>query len=223
MPLFRSGCEQVLTALHLLNSKILKKDDFNLTAFLSHCQERMAALPNTDEELAALKKLSQSKKAAIRAAMSPWERLGIDWRDFHPNARQVLDDPLYWEQANDFSPHGNDTGADLLSEYRKWLKHHPSDDPLLFYQELIARWGFTNDLANPEIRSVIDEATVALAFAELKLRADCRRSVAVLALEAIARQRQATLLAADWPHRADRIKSLDIIEAKLNGTRLQTQ
>lgn len=219
LPLFKSGCEETLNALQLLRSKITTKDDFKLDAFLEHCQERTSKQPNTDEELAALKKLTDDRRTASRAAMSPWERLGIDWRDFHPDARRVLDDPFYWEQANDFSPHGNDTGADLLSDYRRWLKQHPSDDPLEFYQQLMVRWGFSDGLTNPESRSVLDEAAVALAFAELKLRADCRPSVATLAREAIERQRQAALLAADWPHRGNRMKSLDLIEAKLHGTR----
>jgi uncharacterized protein YfeS len=147
--------------------------------------------------------------------MSPWERLGIDWRDFYPDARKILDDPFYWEEANDFSPHGNDTGADLLSDYRRWLGRHPSDDPLDFYHNLIAQWGVSPDDTDPFIRSALDEAGVALAFAELKLRANCRPSAATLARQAVQRQREEALLAKDWPHREDRLKSLELIEAKL--------
>jgi uncharacterized protein YfeS len=165
--------------------------------------------------LVELKTELDRKRTAIRAAMSPWERLGIDWRDYHPNARQILDDPFYWGQANEFSPHGNDTGADLLSDYRVWLKRNPSGEPLDFYQSLITRWGFPSDTSDATARSVADEAAVALAFAELKLRGECRSEVADLARQAVERQRQEALQAVDWPHCEDRLKSLDLIQSKL--------
>jgi uncharacterized protein YfeS len=215
LSLLRGGVAETLAALRLLKSRLTAKDDFSLDAFLSHCDRREASLPDTDEALSTLKKQSDARRAAIRAAMSPWERLGIDWRDFHPDARRILDNPFYWEQANDFSPHGNDTGADLLSDYRSWLGLHPSDDPLEFYRGLIIQWGFSPDATDPSIRSALDEAGIALAFAELKLRADCRPSVAALARQAVHRQRQEALLATDWPHREDRLRSLELIEAKL--------
>jgi hypothetical protein len=34
----------------------------------------------------------------------------------------VLDDPFFWQEADDFAPHGNDTGADLLADYRPWRR-----------------------------------------------------------------------------------------------------
>jgi hypothetical protein len=61
----------------------------------------------------------------------------------------------------------------------------------------------------------MDEAAVGLAFAEFKLRADCRPSVAALAREAIRRQRQQATEAANWPHKEERLKSLDMLEANL--------
>jgi hypothetical protein len=47
-----------------------------------------------------------TRAASDEAAMSPWERLAIDWQDVHPTARSVLDDPFLWESSNDFSPNG---------------------------------------------------------------------------------------------------------------------
>jgi uncharacterized protein YfeS len=147
--------------------------------------------------------------------MSPWERLGIDWRDFHPNARRILDDPFYWEEANDFSPHGNDTGADLLSDYRTWSSAHPAGDPLAFLRGLVASWGFAVDSTDPTFRAVSDEAAVALAFAELKIRGVCRPAVAEFAKQAVQRQREQALQVADGPVRQDRLRSLEMIRAKL--------
>jgi hypothetical protein len=49
----------------------------------------------------------------------------------------------------------------------------------------------------------------------LKIRADCQPFVAQLAREAVRRQRQEALKAEGWPHREDRLKSLELIESKL--------
>jgi hypothetical protein len=59
------------------------------------------------------------------------------------------------------------------------------------------------------------KAAVALAFAELKLRGECRHSVAALARAAIQWQREEAIVATDWPHRGDRLRSLDLLETKL--------
>jgi uncharacterized protein YfeS len=214
-PLLKGFFAETLTALDLLKPHFTAEDDFALDKFLSHCRERERSLPGTDEALRVLQQQLKVRKAAIRSAMSPWERLGIDWRDFHPNARSILDDPFYWEEGNDFSPHGNDTGADLLSDYRLWLRDHGSNNPLDFYRRLLARWGFSDDSTDPVVHSVLDEAAVALAFAELKIKGGCHPSVADFARKAVHRQRQKALQAADGPIKEDRLRSLELIEAKL--------
>ncbi len=215
--LFRAGFGELVSALSMLRSKITTKDDFRLDAFLDYCQQREASLPSTDEGLVMLGKQLDERRAAIRVAKSPWEILDVEWRDFHPEARNILDDPFFWKGSDDFSPHGNDTGADLLAAYRSWLKQHKNDDPLDFYHRLTSRWGFALDTTDPTFRSALDEAAVALAFAELKLRGDCRPSAATLALQALERQRQEALVATDWSHRDNRLRRLDQIEAKLKA------
>jgi uncharacterized protein YfeS len=215
LPLFRAGVAEAVAALDLLKKRLTSRDDFNLAAFLAHCGRAQSGLPSTKEELAAFADESEKRQAARYAALSPWERLGIDWRDFHPDARRILDDPFFWECSNDFAPNGNDTGADLLTDYRKWLRRNPSGDPITFYRKLIRRWGFPREPSSDLERTVMDEAAVGLAFAEFKLRADCRPSVAALAREAIRRQRQQATEAANWPHKEERLKSLDMLEANL--------
>jgi uncharacterized protein YfeS len=128
-----------------------------------------------------------------------------------------LNDPFFWEQTNEFAPHGNDTGADLLSDYRNWLKRNPTGEPMDFYKNLMTRWGFALNSPDSTGRFVMDEAAVALAFAELKLRGECRPDVSDLARQATDRQRQEALQAIDWPHREDRLRSLDLIQAKLHA------
>jgi len=210
--LFASGVEETVAALTLLKQRMTAKDLFRLDLLLDHCENRKKALPSADSGLMEIKQQIDARKAAEKAAMSPWERLGIDWRDFHPDARRILDDPFFWEQANDFAPHGNDTGADLLADYRRWIKRHPNGDSTEFYRKLVRGWGLpaTDD-------EVLDEAAIALAFAEVKLRGKCEPSVVEIASRAVQKLRAAALPAHDWPHREDRLKSLDVIEAKLRS------
>jgi uncharacterized protein YfeS len=213
--LFAGGVAETNGALTLLRERLTAKDDFRLEAFLAHCRQAQAKLPSTPKELTALVKHLENREVQRRASLSPWEKLDIDWRDFHPDARETLDEPFYWKSDNNFSPHGNDTGADLLFSYRGWLRRDPAGDPIGFYQRLLRRWGYRADPAREQGQWVIDEAAIALAFAELKLRGDCRPAVTSLARAAIRRQRQQALAAVDWPHRDDRLRSLELIEAKL--------
>lgn len=218
LPLFNAGVREMITALELLSKRLTDNDDFKLEELLTHCREAQSRLPSTLDELTAFADESQKGKAARDAAMSPWETLEIDWRDFHPKSRGILDDPFYWDCTDDFSPNGNDTGADLLEDYRKWLRRNPTGDPVAFLRQLTRQCGYPPEPLREIDRDVMDAAAVGLAFAELKLRAECRPAVAALARAAIQRQRQQAIDAVDWPHRESRLKSLAMLEAKLpNG------
>lgn len=133
--------------------------------------------------------------------------------DYHPRARELLDDPFYWDCVNDFSPHGNDAGADLLEEYRDWLKVHREGQPLAFLKNLARAWGYSG-IAGMD-KEDRNESGVALAFAEIKLRGVCGTAVRDLALQSVERQRAEALMDEDWPHRAECLQALDQIEAKL--------
>jgi uncharacterized protein YfeS len=215
LPLFKAAVAETIAALGLLRKRLTAKDDFDLEAFLAHCSEAQKRVPSTKKKLATFAQECQTRQAARYAAKSPWERLDIDWRDFHPDARTILDDPFYWDCINDFAPNGNDTGSDLLADYRKWLRRNPSGDPTKFYQLLMRRWGYPPEPSSDLHQTVMDEAAVALAFAEFKLRADCRPAVAALARAAIQRQRQQAIQAVNWPHKEERLRTLDMLEAKL--------
>jgi uncharacterized protein YfeS len=191
------------------------KDDFRLDEFLAHCKIAQTRLPSAEEELGRMAEECKKRQAARVAAMSSWERLDVDWEEFHPDARMILDDPFFWDCANEFSPHGNDTGADLLADYRRWLRRNPSGDPMAFLNNLTRQWGFPAGPLSDQHRSVMEEAAVALAFAELKLRAVCPPAIIAMARAALQRQRQEVFNALDWPHRDEKLKSLALLEAKL--------
>lgn len=172
LPLFERGLDEVLEALPLIKRRLKISDAFDLDAL---------------QELAAHLKAAEDAK---RQLMSPWEKLDIDWSDFHPAARNILDDPFFWEDTNFLSPNGNDTGADLLESYRGWISSRKDGQALEFLESLAIQWGYAStQLMNDELRN---EAVIGLAFADLKLRGKCDDEVRQFALDCLRRQRTRT-------------------------------
>lgn len=132
---------------------------------------------------------------------------------YHRKGRAILDDPFYWSCDNEFAPHGNDTGADLLHAYREWNRQHRQVDSMVFFDLLMTEWEMTE--ADEMGRSVRDEAAVALAFAEVKVRGACSPAVCALALNAVQRQRDEAIKAIDWRFRDECLLALQKVEGKL--------
>jgi len=84
LPLFTKGVEEVVQALGLIRKRLKNTDDFNGEAFLSHCEEARQRIPYSEEALQELAAQLEQEDQARRAAMSPWDRLGIDWGTFIP-------------------------------------------------------------------------------------------------------------------------------------------
>ncbi len=148
-----------------------------------------------------LLKANAEKDRAEYAAMSPWDQLDIDWTEFHPKAREVLDDPFFWDCIDEIAPHGNDTGADLLEDFQKWNKRNSQKSPLIFLENLFSKWDIEPidwhlakrnavlkvESDRPIELALCNEAAIALAFAVLKQRANCPADVALLAMCAFER------------------------------------
>jgi uncharacterized protein YfeS len=213
LPVFTKAVDEVLSALPLMKPKLKRTDAFDVDGFLSHCISARTQVPASHEELQVLATNLKAADEARRNAMSPWEKLGIEWQDFHPKARELLDDTFFWGCADDFAPHGNDTGADLLTDYQEWHKRSKDGCPMTFLKRLVTRWGYPElDSMDAEVRN---EAAIALAFAELKLRACCNGEVRNFALDAIRQQRQKALVASDWSYRDEKLSRLRQLEEKL--------
>lgn len=213
LPLFERGVDEVCRALALMRNRIKDSDAFDLEAFLAHCEAARHRLPTSDDALQELAAALGAAEKAKREALSPWEKLGIEWEDFHPRAREILDDPFFWDIADGFSPNGSDTGADLLVFYRDWLKAHGAGEPMRFLELLWKQWGYADIEARDD--DVRFEAIIGLAFAELKLRGSCDEDVRKLAIESIHQQRTQADAATGWPNRIERLESLKKIENKL--------
>jgi uncharacterized protein YfeS len=215
LELFRGGLAEVVDRLALLKSRLKRSDAFDLPGFLAHCEGRLMAAPRSQEALEVLSADLCRKAREASARLSPWEKLGLDWRDFHPDARAILDDPFFWSSGDEFSPNGNDTGADVLGMYRDWRKVRGDRSATEFFTGLLSRWGISLPPESPTSQEVYDEACIALAFAEFKLRAACEPQIAMLAKAAVARQRSRAEAATDWPHREKRLQALNRIASKL--------
>jgi len=155
--------------------------------------------------------------------MDPWERLEVDWGRFHPRARELLNDPFFWEGANDFAPHGNDTGFDVLADYRKWTRRHPGRPAHELAEAVVHAWEIRaidwNETAEEKVKAVIDSAQfrldicddvmLAAAFGMIKLQGYCDPTTRDHALKAIERERLPLVLAyRGWRDVKERLRTL---------------
>jgi uncharacterized protein YfeS len=193
--------EEVAEALPLLKKRIKPTDDFALDHFLADASRLLAARIDSMQEWKKLREEAKAKQLTLRATKTPWELLEIDWSEYHPQARDFLNDPFFWECTDDLAPNGNDTGADLLEDYRRWDKRNRTRSPMLFFDRLLKEWGVEPmdwsitdeatvlklDKADSISLSLCNEAAIALAFAVLKRRAKCPPDIVRMALAALAR------------------------------------
>lgn len=185
----------------MLRKRIKPEDDFDVERFLADAASVLATKIGTMEEWEQIRQRATAKRKARLASKDPWELLEIDWDQYQPKAREMLDAPFFWETANDLAPNGNDTGADLLEDYRRWDKRNAVASPVTFLDRLMKKWDIMpidwsiadEDTVrklrqeNPTALSVCNEAAIALAFAVIKMRAACPPQVAERGLAALKR------------------------------------
>lgn len=218
LDLFNASAREIADRLTLLRSKLKASDDFRADVLDAEIRKKLGALPLTDQALQALKTRLDEEERREHEAMDEWEKLGIDWEDYHPQCRQILDDPFFWSGIDDFAPHGNDTGADVLGLYDDWRKQSPHVSAVRFLERLVRGWGFTQSPSpDDEIAvSALEEAKIALAFAQIKIEGVCEDPVRQLALAAIASCRQRTKERHyEWAMSHERLRTLDHMEGKL--------
>ena len=211
--------------LHLIDPKLGRaRGDFDLERFHRDVAALTAAVPTTDQALRDLHVRLEAAERERYAAMDAWEKLDIDWDDYHPAARQLLDDPFLWSCIDDDAPHGNDTGADLLADFKRWNRTHPDRPAHELASRLLKAWEMPGlDLERSDAEStramfeadrialsVTDQSLIAAAFAAVKCRGCCDAVTRELALRAIEREKHVTPLylkdaleGAAWNERLD--------------------
>ena len=151
--------------------------------------------------------------------MSDWDKLAIDWEDFHPRARDILDEVFYWDCTDDFAPNGNDTGADVLELYQEWRTENQQRPAGAFFDQLMSEWDVSIPANGDKFSlTTFEESIVGLAFAQLKIDGDCEAEIRTRALDSLAQQRQRTQeLHRDWALFGERMRTLQLLESKLKA------
>lgn len=218
LELFTQGCQEVAEELKKLMRKIKRTDDFDPDRFICHIQAKIDAVPDSQTEFARLQ-AEIERDAKIRLnAMDEWDKLGIDWDDYHPKARKILDDPFFWSLSNEFAPNGNDTGADLLSHYREWRSKNKDMPCMKFFQRLMKEWIVKIPPTLDDLFSYTTyfESAVATAFAQIKVDGKCEIDINNQAQEAITNYRRSIEgNRKEWDLFTERIRTLELLEQKL--------
>ncbi|MDO5609815.1 MAG: hypothetical protein Q4G62_03390 [Pseudomonadota bacterium] len=226
--LFTGFAHELQTLMHQWTPALSKKKGLDVQALLAWVDQAVATAPTSPVELERFKVQMLQAAASARATQSPWEQLGVDWDEFHPDARSLLDDPFFWDGHDDYSPHGNDTGADVLSELREPGACRRS--PATFLEWLFKRWDMHKDIERALhmpvdalddeallALKVHDQAVVGLAFGYLKLRGAMPAGIAEQALQTF-RRRRAVCKAKGYPVSDELQQAWCKLEAKLGAS-----
>ena len=185
----------VSSGLSILAKKLKKADGFDSAGFLAAAERLADTLPTDREEATQLVDRRRERQAAKQAA-DPWAAVDVDWDDFHPTAKEILDDPWYWSSGHDWAPHGNDAGADVLHAMTKqpqsaWTFVKESMDTLTrngtdwMATESALALGIAN--ADEQMYMICEQTLLAVAFAEIKLSGNCSDHFLQMALNALQR------------------------------------
>jgi len=123
----------------------------------------------------------------------------------HPNFVKALTDEFYYDCTDEFSPFGNDDGADTLSTLEDWYRENGKlRKPVKFLKDLVEEnWGFETKYMKLTDRTKtlkvnaeeefmfdsIDHAIIATAFGQYKIEGILNRDLKELAEIALDRQK----------------------------------
>ena len=200
--------QEIIALVPLVERKLKKTDDFRFELLEEYLRAKLSTLPATSEDLESLSEhLSLETKKKL-STLTEWEKLGVDWEDYHADARGVLNEPFVWRLSDEFAPNGNDTGADVLGMYREWIEKNRSKSSTVFFEQLMEAWEV--DIGAPYKNEYTSytyfQSIVGLAFSEYKLKATCDKTVKTLAVAAIERQLES--LDTEWKRYEDCKKKL---------------
>jgi len=166
--------------------------DVDIAALAIALEQARREAPRTPDAIAkTLEDIRATRDAGRAERLKTLDFDEVDWSRYPAAVRVLLDDPIYWNSFDNDAPHGNDTGADLLTAFRVWRPRHRQDSPLKFLRDLLSKWGIRESSGeDPNIERTLTEAEIALAFAQIKTDASCDAEVAAKGLAAIDRRLQ---------------------------------
>jgi uncharacterized protein YfeS len=118
----------------------------------------------------------------------------------HPKTATLMKEEWWWSQIDDFSPFGNDDGADAFYFFKDWRENNSEAEPSLFLNELEQKWGMSfshinkdeeRDLPSIEKANMfyrnVDRAIIGVAFGQLVLEGKISSELKKLTIKAIKR------------------------------------
>jgi len=198
------GARMVLRALEQAQDTFKASDGVDLAPMSRSAEALLARRWPDDEAMRAELSVAHDLDRARIAAMDPWSQL--DLRGFHPKARRILDQPTDWSEVDDFSPHGNDLGADILGNWSALMGLGTKEIEKHFQVDL------TSDDAVSSMARI--QISLALAFGHIKMTADCPADLALQAALDLQkhRSRAAALVTRDhlehWTTACDRYATI---------------
>lgn len=182
----RATFDVISEHLSVIKAKLKASDNFDFDAFRQYFDQKLKSIPTDKTELDRIQKIASDLRKEAREKLDDWEKLGLPWDDYHPNARDIVSLPFQWSNTDEFSPNGNDTGADVLAMFEDWNKKNKSN-PMIFLRELFSGWEV--DISKPYESEYTSytyfQGVVGLAFASCKLRGVCEVELRDMAIEAI--------------------------------------
>lgn len=169
------GAEMLHGALAYAQSTLKPSDGVDLSEMIEAAAVLMTREWTSDEALRESLRVAYERNRARMDAMDPWSKINLSGA--HPEARKILDDPSDWSEGDDFAPHGNDLGADILGS---WPKLKNKSLPA------IAKY-FEVDLSanDAEASMARIQVTLAIAFGHVKKSGKCSQDVALQALRTL--------------------------------------
>ena len=158
---------------------------------------------------------------------------GLARETSHPFFVEHATADFYYDLGDEFSPFGNDTGADTLFDLEDWYKERKAGEKAVtFLKQQIGTWEIEIDYLtiasaaqldalehdNQLLYSEIDKIIIALAFGQFKIAGKCDKAIPDVVATAFFRQRyvanQAKARVLDpWDYADEYLAKLAIMEA----------
>ena len=160
---------------------------------------------------------------------------GLARETSHPFFVEHAKADFYYDLGDEFSPFGNDSGADTLFNLEDWYKERGANEKALkFLKRQITGWNFSTDYLfiteetqidavvaeTDSFNSEIDKAVLATVFGQFKIAGKCDKAMLPVATAAFKRQRYIAKKAAmreynPWEYATEYMIRLDIMESDL--------
>jgi uncharacterized protein YfeS len=86
------------------------------------------------------------------------------FKSAHPDAQALMKDDFYWSAIEETAPFGSDDGSDAAYGFRQWRQVNKKTSPVIYLNELIARWEYPyfnyNEMDSSKIKEYIASTAI---------------------------------------------------------------